>query len=377
MRMEIRTHQSINSIDKHRWNGLKDSDYPFLRHEFLAAMENSGSVSTDQGWQVCHLELIEEGETLIYLPLYIKYHSWGEYVFDQSWANAFHQSGLNYYPKLLSAIPFTPSTGPRWLGKLEPEEALQRITQAIKTFANEYKLESWHLLFPALSSIESAERNDLLVRSGLQYQWFNREYRDFDHFLEGLTSRKRKELRKEREKSLAFEFIHLSGSEISADQLKQFYELYALTYLKRGREPYLDQSFFAELAQTMPEQMLFVFAKLEGEIVAGALSFHDSTTLYGRYWGCYEEYDALHFETCYYQGIDYCIKHQLERFDSGAQGEHKIKRGFEPVYTHSVHWVKHPEFHKAISNFVDEESEYLSTQKSHLSERLPFKNSDL
>jgi predicted N-acyltransferase len=375
--MEIRTHQSINSIDKHRWNELKDSDYPFLRHEFLAAMENSGSVSTEQGWQPCHLELIEQGETLIYLPLYIKYHSWGEYVFDQSWANAFHQSGLNYYPKLLSAIPFTPSTGPRWLGKLEPEDALQRITQSIKTFAREYKLESWHLLYPEDSSIETAQTNDLLVRTGLQYQWFNRDYRDFSHFLEGLTSRKRKELRKEREKNQAFEFKHLSGSEITSDQLKQFYDLYSLTYLKRGRDPYLDQSFFAELVQTMPEQMLFVFAQLEGEIVAGALSFHDSASLYGRYWGCYEEYDALHFETCYYQGIDYCIKHQLERFDSGAQGEHKIKRGFEPVFTHSVHWVNHPEFHKAIANFVDEEHEYLSSQKSHLSERLPFKNTDL
>jgi len=375
--MEIRTHQSINSIDQHRWNELNDSDYPFLRHEFLAALENSGSVSTEQGWQPCHLELIEGGETSIYLPLYIKYHSWGEYVFDQSWANAYHQSGLNYYPKLLSAIPYTPSSGPRWIGKLGFEESFKKIAQAIKSFAREYNLESWHLLFPEEALVEKAQTHGLLVRTGLQYQWFNRDYRDFNHFLETLTSRKRKELRKEREKNRAFEFIHLSGSEITQDQLNQFFDLYALTYLKRGRDPYLDQSFFTELVQTMPEQMLFVFARLEGKIVAGALSFHDSNTLYGRYWGCYEEYDALHFETCYYQGVDYCIKHQLKRFDSGAQGEHKIKRGFEPIFTHSVHWIDHPEFHKAIAHFVDEEHEYLCVQKDRLSERLPFKCSDL
>jgi predicted N-acyltransferase len=375
--MEIRTHQSINSIDQHRWNELNDSDYPFLRHEFLAALENSGSVSTEQGWQPCHLELIEGGETSIYLPLYIKYHSWGEYVFDQSWANAYHQSGLNYYPKLLSAIPYTPSSGPRWIGKLGFEESFKKIAQAIKSFAREYNLESWHLLFPEEALVEKAQTHGLLVRTGLQYQWFNRDYHDFNHFLETLTSRKRKELRKEREKNRAFEFIHLSGADITPDQLNQFFDLYALTYLKRGRDPYLDQSFFTELVQTMPEQMLFVFARLEGKIVAGALSFHDSNTLYGRYWGCYEEYDALHFETCYYQGVDYCIKHQLKRFDSGAQGEHKIKRGFEPIFTHSVHWINHPEFHKAIAHFVDEEHEYLCVQKDRLSERLPFKCSDL
>lgn len=369
--LEIKPHRSISDINPSVWRDLQPNDYPFLQYEFLQALEQSGSVSEESGWQPCHLELIEQGETVLLLPLYVKYHSWGEYVFDHSWADAFQQSGLNYYPKLLSAIPFTPAAGPRWLSKMNHEEALSKVLMAIKQFANEYSLESWHLLFPDMPSFNPDP--SLVERTGVQYQWFNRQYQSFDHFLEGLTSRKRKEIKKERAKSSAFTFKHLDGSSITPSQCQQFYELYSLTYLKRGRNPYLDEHFFKVLVETMPHQMLFVLAYLDDTLVAGALSFHDASTLYGRYWGCYEEYDSLHFETCYYQGIDYCIANKLDRFDSGAQGEHKIKRGFEPVSTRSIHWIANPSFKEAIAGFCRKEKQYIEEQKLRLAELLPFK----
>ena len=371
--LEIKPHKSISEIDPSAWRRLQRCDYPFLRYEFLQALEQSGSVSEESGWQPCHLELIEQGETMLFLPLYLKYHSWGEYVFDHSWADAYQRSGLNYYPKLLSAIPFTPATGPRWLSQLNDDDALTNILTAIQQFAKEYSLNSWHMLFPDTTHNSEAHPH-LLERSGVQYQWFNKGYENFDDFLARLTSRKRKEIKKERAKSEAFTFKQLNGSSITPLQCKQFYELYSLTYLKRGRNPYLDEGFFETLINTLPEQMLFVLVYLEDTLVAGALSFHDSTTLYGRYWGCYEEYDSLHFETCYYQGIDFCIQNKLARFDSGAQGEHKIKRGFEPVTTHSLHWIAHPGFNDAIAQFCHEEREYLDEQKLRLAELLPFKN---
>ena len=368
--IEVRTYNAISEIGAERWNRLRSNDYPFLSYEFLYALEASGAVSTKSGWQPIHIEISENSETLILMPLYLKHHSWGEYVFDHSWADAYSRNGLTYYPKLLTAIPFTPSTGPRWLTKLPNNEAYPYITSAVEALANEHNLSGWHLLFPESLPQESS---DLLIREGVQYHWFNRDYQSFDHYLDQLKSRKRKEIRKERNRTAEFDFIHLNGNKISDEQLKLFYHFYALTYFKRGRNPYLPEAFFRQLCETMPEQLLFVFAYLEENAVAAALSLQDSETLYGRYWGCEDEYHSLHFETCYYQGLDHCIVKRLKRFDPGAQGEHKIQRGFEPITTHSVHFIAHPQFREVIGEFCNEERDYLAETRKQLAQYLPFK----
>lgn len=371
---EIITHTSIRALGPERWNALPQSDYPFMRYAFLEALESSGSVTAESGWQPLHIEVKRGDETQLIMPLYLKYHSWGEYVFDWSWAEAYERAGKQYYPKLLSAIPFTPATGPRWLSALNEEETLSLITQILTKVAQEYKLETAHILFPQIDT-QSMAKTGLMSRQGCQFHWFNEGYQSFEHFLESFNARKRKDVRKERRKSIeqGIEFELLSGAQLQPEHIELFYDFYVMTYLVRGQQPYLSKAFFQTLLETMPEQMLLVLAKREDQYVAGALSFFDSNTLYGRYWGCTEEFDSLHFETCYYQGLEFCINKGLARFDPGAQGEHKIKRGFKPTPTYSYHYIKDARFAAAIENFVTEESEAVKFRMQKLSERLPFR----
>ncbi|WP_020410855.1 GNAT family N-acetyltransferase [Hahella ganghwensis] len=373
---------SLDQVDRESWNRLNHSGNPFCRYEFLAAMETSRSVTASTGWQPRHLLLWDGHAQLVgAIPTYLKSHSYGEYVFDWAWADAYHRHGLEYYPKLLSAIPFTPSVGPRLLlaDNLPPEDAYKNIVAAIQKELVDKGLSGWHLLFPDTQSkgLENAHPQ-LLRRQGTQFHWHNRDYKSFEDFLGQLTSRKRKNIRKERRRvSEAGVSLHwYEGKDISDQILKDFYPFYQMTYYKRGQNPYLTPQFFKLLREQMPENMLILMAEYSGRPVAGSLFFKDDNTLYGRYWGCVEDFDQLHFECCYYQGIDYAIEHHLRMFDAGAQGEHKILRGFEPVPTYSLHWIQHPQFRHAIADFLRQEKEGVEAYMADASTILPYRQTD-
>jgi len=372
--LKVNLHPSIDRIHRDHWNALCGTAYPFLRHEFLHALEASGSACADTGWHPCHLEISEDGETRLLMPLYLKSHSWGEYVFDWAWAEAHERQGLPYYPRLLTAIPFTPATGPRYGSHLGAAESLQLISDLIPSLCDQVQASSWHGLFVRAEDARALPA-PLLLRTGCQYHWFNRGYTSFDHFLDRFNSRKRKAVRRERKK-VREQGVRLErrvGTGISTEMLDRFYHFYQMTYLKRGRQGYLTPDFFHRLHQNMAEQLLLVLAWKDDTPVAGALSLIGDDCLYGRYWGCLEEYDSLHFEACYYQGIEFCIEQGLARFDPGAQGEHKIQRGFEPVPTWSAHWIAHPDFRRAISAFLDQETPAVQARMRALAELLPFK----
>jgi len=377
--MEIHFLDSINAIAAESWNSILPDAYPFIRHEFLATLENSESADKQSGWIPFHLIVKNNAGTLLALmPLYIKTHSWGEYVFDWSWANAYEQNGLNYYPKFTSAIPYTPATGPR-ICLREGENAYliyQAIVHAVQQQANKLGVSSWHLLFPAEDLSQHFVKLGLPKRAATQFHWFNRDYKNFDDFLAVLSSRKRKNIKKEREKvtQQGIKHITYSGAEISRDNWQLFHHFYHMTYLKRsGRAGYLTKAFFFDIGTVMPEAIAMSIAYKNDDPIAAALFFRGDQTLYGRYWGCLEEYEFLHFETCYYQGIEYCIANGLQRFDAGAQGEHKIQRGFEPITTWSNHWIKHPGFRDAIENFLREETIQIENYRQSCEQHLPFK----
>lgn len=357
------------------WNNLVHNKDPFLRHEFLLALEQSGSASEQTGWLPHHLLVENQHQLIAAMPLYLKTHSRGEYVFDQQWADAYVQSGMAYYPKWINGIPFTPCQGQRILIKENQDE--QAIIQACIAFITELSelnnISSLHCLFPDASQTEALQQQ-LLIRENIQFQWFNKNYRDFADYLQQFTSRKRKQIHKERQqiKNAGIQMIRVRGLEISAQHWQVFFQFYQLTYLKRGQSAYLNIDFFQQLAASMPEQILLVLAIKDQRYVGAALSFIGAETLYGRYWGCYQEYKHLHFETCYYQGLDYCIEQNLQRFDSGAQGEHKIARGFKPITTYSAHWIQHPHFSTLIADFLNREKVLIQQYKQQCYQQLPF-----
>lgn len=375
--MEITQITAINQIDSQAWNALVGDDYPFIRHEFLLALEDSGCVSEKTGWQPQHLLVWDNDKLIAGLPLYLKNHSRGEYVFDHQWVYAYSQNGLDYYPKWLTAIPFTPCQGMRIAVKnpVDQHQIVGLLFDVIKNKSAQEDISSWHCLFPFGEELESLRALGLLVREGVQFQWFNKGYQNFDDFLASLNHSKRKMLKRERRKvaEQGITMVSLSGKEVSAAQWQLFYNFYSTTYFKHGMPLYLNLEFFLRCAATMGDKMLLVFAMKGQDYVGAALSFIGSDTLYGRYWGCLEEYHALHFEACYYQGLDYCIAHGLQRFDSGAQGEHKIARGFEPVTTYSTHWFQDARFAKAIEQFLLREKGAVQFYKDDAANYLPFK----
>jgi predicted N-acyltransferase len=377
--MEVKQIDSMTQVDCTAWNRLAGDAYPFLRHEFLSALEQSGSVSAQTGWEPAHLLVMDEEELVAFMPLYLKRHSWGEYVFDQSWAQAYRQQGLDYYPKWLTAIPFTPCQGARIVSKAaaDPLEVMQLLLGFIKQLSAKLDISSWHCLFPTEHQAEQLRSLGLSIREGVQFHWFNRGYHDFNDFLQTLNAGKRKMLKRERRKisEQGVSLLRIAGPDVSEAQWRAFFRFYTMTYLKRGSQPYLNPAFFQQIAATMGEQLLLVLAVKEDKYIAAALSFIGADTLYGRYWGCDEEHHSLHFETCYYQGLDYCIEHGLQRFDSGAQGEHKIARGFEPITTYSAHWIKDNRFAKAIGRFLAGEQEAMRLYKQDAATYLPFKQS--
>lgn len=381
--MQVSFIDTLDQIDRDQWNAVTGIDYPFTRFEFLHALQVSGATNGNTGWQSHHL-LVHDAtgqQLLAVMPLYLKFHSYGEYVFDWSWADAYQRAGLDYYPKLLAAIPYTPATGPRLC--IKPGQDNTAITacviDALKSEARRQRASSIHILFPDSNLSGELQALGLDRRRAVQYHWFNEGYRTFDEFLCRFSSRKRKNLNKERHKVNAqgLRLQVLCGTDIPRSLWQRFYYFYQLTYAKRsGHGGYLEQRFFELIADTMPEQLVLVLAyddNRDTQPIAGALNFRDSHTLYGRYWGCLAEYDFLHFETCYYQGIDYCIAEGLKRFDPGAQGEHKIQRGFIPTETWSNHWIAHPEFRAAIADFLHRDNDAMLDYRHRACELLPFK----
>ena len=373
---------SIHKIQASEWDALCPPDYPFIRHAFLAALEDSQSTHIKNGWEISHLVCIDNQQLVAAMPGYIKTHSYGEYVFDWSWADAFQRYGKDYYPKWINAIPFTPCTGPRLL--VAENVDLPLITKNITEFLNqsceEHQLSGWHCLFPNANLHQALSTLYIPERLGCQFHWFNRDYTRFDDFLSRLNSRKRKSIKKERQQvtDQGFQFSIKENTTITEEDLTIFYALYRNTYLKRSGHPgYLSLDFFLMIGQRMPESLVLIQAiNRDQKIIAASLFFRDQHTLYGRYWGCFEEYQFLHFETCYYQGIDYAIANHLQRFDGGAQGEHKIARGFEPVLTYSQHWIHDHNFRPAIGHFLKEEAEAVKAYAEEAKGLLPFKKTE-
>ena len=369
---------SLADIDAGAWNDITGTDSPFLRHEFLYGLETSGCTTGETGWQPCHLLLREAGELIAVMPMYLKSHSYGEYVFDWSWADAWRRSGLDYYPKLVTAIPFTPATGLRLAVKSprRQQDLWPTVVEAITRFARRQEISSWHLLFPEEQVSSQLLQLGTHRRTATQFHWFNDGFKDFDEFLGTFTSRKRKSLRRERTRvaEQGLELSTVTGGEITEQDWQRFYHFYQMTYAKRsGHGGYLTREFFLDTAPALGDQVVMTIAKHSGEAVAGALYFRSNDTLYGRYWGCQQEFDCLHFEACYYQGIEYCIEHGLSRFDPGAQGEHKIQRGFRPVSTWSNHWIANPQLSAAVGNFTEQEDGHSREYQRQAAELLPFK----
>ncbi len=387
---------SIEDIGQENWNSITGVENPFTRYEFLHALEKTGCTTKQSGWQPHHVAVYEttespntkqgsaEAKTLVAIvPLYLKTNSWGEYVFDWSWANAFQSHGLDYYPKFVTAAPFTPSVGKRFFvekgfAAQQPDAeatVLQLVTEKVKEKAVFIGASSWHVLFPTPEQNTVLTKLNMLPRIATQFHWTNRDYKSFDDFLNQLTSRKRKSIKKERANVAAqnISFKRTEGADITQQQWQDFYLFYQSTYMMRGQQGYLSQGFFFELAKTMPEQIMLINAQQDGRDIAAALFFKNNKKLFGRYWGSAADFQFLHFETCYYQGQEYAIEHNIKSFDSGAQGEHKIQRGFEPIITHSNHWIAHPSFSEAIEKFLVDEKPHILGYKRSAEELLPFK----
>lgn len=374
--MLIRQLNHISDIDPARWDALAPAGYPFLRHAFLAALEDSGSVTPAQGWTPAHLVVENpDGSLQAAMPLYRKMHSWGEYVFDFQWAQAWERAGRDYYPKLTAAVPFSPVQGPRLLARCEDSRGLLIGWLEQQLVAG--KVSGVHVLFNSGEESRQLAESGWVQRLGCQFHWINRNYQGFEDFLAACSSRKRKSFRKERQSIAAqgIEFEWLTAEEVRAEDWERFYPFYAATYLKRGRQPYLTPAFFQLLSQGMADSLRLVFAREHGRDVAGALFLAGEDTLYGRYWGCLEEYDRLHFETCFYQGMERCIAEGLQRFDAGAQGEHKLLRGFEPVLTQSWHRLQ-PGLHEAVADFLLQEGEGVKAYRQDAQDYLPYRRGD-
>lgn len=364
---------TLSAVDASAWNELVKDEYPFARHEFLLALEETGCIGGSTGWTAHHLIGREEGALRVAVPLYIKRHSYGEYVFDWSWANAYAQAGIHYYPKLVAAIPFTPATGPRLLCHPETPRApaLLAAIQAIEHEASRLQASSGHVLFPDEADAEVLARSGWLRREGFQYHWERGDYADFDGFLAQFAAQKRKKIRHER-KEVAAAGIRLdtvSGRDMMDRDWQALAACYRDTIEKHGAIAYLNPSFFRRLGAVMPEALVVVLARRGDEPVAAALNFRSRHTLYGRYWGALAEVPCLHFEACYYTPIQFCLEHGLSRFEAGAQGEHKLSRGLLPRPTVSYHWIADAGFRKLIHDFLERErlglARHLETVETH------------
>jgi predicted N-acyltransferase len=377
MRLEIL--DSLDEISTAEWNALDLGGNPFLRHEFLAGLERYGCVGRQTGWISQHAVARDGSRLLGAVPLYVKHNSYGELVFDWSWADAYERMGLRYYPKLVAAVPYTPVTGPRLL--VSPEADRQTVAEALIRKAREHAsrlgASSLHWLFPDERDTRSLEAARFMRRIGYQFHWENRGYRDFHDLLSEFSAAKRKKIRRERRyvEEAGIETQVLHGDQVTDAQWHLMHQFYRSTFDRRGGWPTLTLEFFQFLGRSMPRNVVLVLAKHLGRYVAGAFNLRGEDALYGRHWGCIADFHSLHFEVCYYRGLDYCIEQGLGRFEAGAQGEHKLGRGFLPVLTYSGHWLAHEGMRRAVADFLAREERAVTRYLDELSEHTPFKQS--
>jgi len=373
--------ERLERVPPQDWNRLTDGSNPFVRHEFLTALERGNCVGGATGWEPQHLLLYRDAaggpELVGAVPLYRKRHSYGEYVFDWAWADAYERSGHSYYPKLVAAVPFSPVTGPRLLtaATVDRRDVCARLIDGVHELALAQKLSSVHWLFTDAHDSALLEQHGLLRRSGCQFHWSNPGYRDFDDFLATFTAAKRKKIRQERRyvraAGVATEIV--PGREATAAQWDMVYRFYRGTIRAHGAIPYLTSDFFHILGATLASHVVLVFARAGREYMGAALNLRGADTLYGRYWGGRPGINGLHFETCYYTPIEYCIAQRLARFEAGAQGEHKLARGFRPTPTYSAHWLRHAPFRNAVADYLTRERSGMEAYIDELDERAPFK----
>ncbi|MBL6686691.1 MAG: N-acetyltransferase [Pseudomonadales bacterium] len=379
MSWQVKAVQGIEAIGAVAWNQFAEKEGvprdPFLSYAFLSALEESGSVSNEVGWMPYHLLLENEDQSpLGVMPLYVKGHSQGEYIFDYSWADALERAGGRYYPKLLSAIPFTPVTGRRILAETSEQE--QALVMGAAQMAEELNISSVHVNFLDEHAWRRRGDEGWLLRTHKQYHWQNQDYGSFDDFLSCLSSKKRKNIKRERRLALAagITIECLTGSEILESHWDAFYQFYIDTGHRKWGSPYLNRQFFSLIGQSMAEDILLVMCRRGDKYVAGAINFIGETCLYGRNWGCIEDHPFLHFEVCYYQAIEFAIHQGLSRVEAGAQGEHKLARGYLPSQTYSAHWIVHEGFREAVSRYLDQERSHVTDEIDYLERFSPFKS---
>ncbi len=385
--IEITAHPTINAIEAADWDACACPEAPdgrpndpFTTHRFLKALEDSGSVGPGTGWQPRYISAKQDDALIAVAPLYAKGHSQGEYIFDHNWAHAYENAGGRYYPKLQVAVPFTPATGRRFLTKPGFElVGMSALVQGAVQIAADNQLSSLHATFCTEAEAIAGEEMGLLRRIGQQFHWVNSGYTDFDSFLSSLSSRKRKNMRKERAQANAFggEIVELTGAQIRPEHWDAFWVFYQDTGSRKWGTPYLTRKFFDLAHETLRDDILMVLALRDGQPVAGALNFIGRDTLFGRYWGCIEHHPCLHFEVCYYRAIDYAIRHGLAKVEAGAQGEHKLARGYLPVATHSLHWFGDPGFRDAVARYLDAERDAVDNEIEVLTSYGPFRKADM
>jgi predicted N-acyltransferase len=369
-RLSVRVVADLGEVPSDEWNALAGG-HPFLRHEFFSALHETGCASERTGWAPRFVTLWAGDRLRGALPLYLKSHSYGEYVFDWAWAEAYERHGLAYYPKLLSAVPFSPISGARLLGA--DRATRERLIAAALDLAR--GASSLHVLFPPEGEARELEQAGLMLRRGVQFHWANAGYASFEDFLGTLTHDKRKKIRQERRKvrEAGVAFRRKTGTEITREDWKFFVRCYNLTYRAHLSSPYLNLAFFTRLGETLPDHVLLVIAEREGKPIAAALDVFTPEALYGRYWGAIEHVPCLHFEACYYQGLEFCIERGIRAFEGGAQGEHKLARGFLPEPTWSAHWLRHPQFADAVEKFLARETAGVARYIDELAEHTPFR----
>ena len=378
MSYTVKAVASIQEIGQQVWDSCAHPTGtevdPFVGFAFLNALEQSGSVAAETGWAPYHLVLESEAqETVAVMPLYLKSHSQGEYIFDYSWADAFERAGGNYYPKFLSAVPFTPATGRRLLSR--SNELNDYLSEGLRTVSEELGVSSVHLNFVDQEQWQALGKQGWLQRTHKQYHWLNQGYTDFEDFLSYLSSKKRKNIRRERRDARAndIEIELVTGSDIREHHWDSFYQFYIDTGNRKWGRPYLTREFFSLVGQHMAERILLVMCKRAGSYVAGAINFIGDSCLFGRNWGCIEDHPFLHFEVCYYQAIEYAIDHKLARVEAGAQGEHKLARGYLPTQTYSAHWIAHSGFKEAVDRFLKEERIHVTEEIDYIEQYSPFR----
>jgi uncharacterized protein len=378
--MQTRSLTRIDDVPAAEWNALV-GDYPFLRHEFLAALEDTGCACTRSGWRPRHVVLRDAAGLAAAAPMYEKTHSWGEFVFDFSWARAAEQAGMRYYPKMVCAVPFTPTTGPRLLCRadVDGDKVRELLLSQMRERASALGASSVHALFLDPPARIACEQQQWLMRRDCHFQWHNRGYGSFDDFLNTFSADKRKKARRERRRVLeqGIEFCTLRGDELDDRLIERIYAFHETTFIRHGHTPYLNVDFFVRVARSLPDQFIVKLAMRGKEPVAAAIFFRSADTLYGRYWGSSADYHSLHFEACYYQGIDYCIEHKLARFEPGTQGEHKLARGFEPAMTWSAHWIADASLRRAIGAYLTREGDAIDAYAIQADAHMPFRKGEL